>query len=54
MLYLQEKSEADKKRKEKEKNDALQTFKSAIIVSGVLIAVAGAVFAITKKLRENK
>ncbi|KAI3471806.1 hypothetical protein Pfo_028459 [Paulownia fortunei] len=40
-------------RKEEEKKDALQSLKTAIIVSGIVVAVAGAVFAITKKLREK-
>ncbi|KAK6126453.1 hypothetical protein DH2020_039789 [Rehmannia glutinosa] len=35
------------------KKDAIQSFKTALIVSGIVVAVAGAVFAITKKLREK-
>ncbi|KAK6152295.1 hypothetical protein DH2020_014930 [Rehmannia glutinosa] len=42
-----------KKLEEREKKDALQSFKTALIVSGIVVAVAGAVFAITKKLREK-
>ncbi|KAL3536099.1 hypothetical protein ACH5RR_004560 [Cinchona calisaya] len=38
---------------EKEKKDALDKFKSAIIVSGIVVTVAGAVFAIVKKLKEK-
>ncbi|XP_059668707.1 uncharacterized protein LOC132313781 [Cornus florida] len=49
---IKEQSEAAKK-KEREKKDVLQTLKSAIIVSGIIVAVAGAVFAITKKLKEK-
>ncbi|KAK9289458.1 hypothetical protein L1049_007613 [Liquidambar formosana] len=39
--------------KEREKRDAMQTLKTAVIVSGVIVAVAGAIFAITKKLKEK-
>ncbi|KAL3646878.1 hypothetical protein CASFOL_009422 [Castilleja foliolosa] len=42
-----------KKLEEREKKDGLQSFKTALIVSGIVVAVAGAVFAITKKLREK-
>ncbi|PIN03865.1 hypothetical protein CDL12_23607 [Handroanthus impetiginosus] len=48
----QEKLEA-KKLKEQEKKEALQSFKRALTVSGIIVAVAGAIFAITKKLREK-
>ncbi|KAG6427609.1 hypothetical protein SASPL_111855 [Salvia splendens] len=40
-------------RKERERKDALRSFKKAIIVSGIVVAVAGAVFTITKKIREK-
>ncbi|KAA8516728.1 hypothetical protein F0562_016766 [Nyssa sinensis] len=52
-VEAKEQAEAAKKQKEREKKDALQTLKSAIIVSGIIVAVAGAVFAITKKLKEK-
>uniref|UniRef100_A0A5B6ZFN2 Uncharacterized protein n=1 Tax=Davidia involucrata TaxID=16924 RepID=A0A5B6ZFN2_DAVIN len=52
-LEIKEQAEAAKKQKEPEKKDRLQTLKSAIIVSGIIVAVAGAVFAITKKLKEK-
>ncbi|KAL0309512.1 UNVERIFIED_CONTAM: hypothetical protein Sradi_5893500 [Sesamum radiatum] len=48
---IKEKDEAEKK--EHEKMDALQSFKTAIIVSGMVVAVVGAIFAVTKKLREK-
>lgn len=41
-------------KKDKGKNDPMQTFKTTMIVSGVLIVVAGVALAISKKLRENK
>lgn len=41
-------------KKERGKNDPMQTFKKTMIVSGVLIVVAGVALAISKKLRENK
>ncbi|KAL1545692.1 hypothetical protein AAHA92_22385 [Salvia divinorum] len=40
-------------RKEQETQDALHNFKKTIIISGIVVAVAGAVFAITKKIREK-
>ncbi|CAK9145144.1 unnamed protein product [Ilex paraguariensis] len=52
-LEIKEKAEATKKHKEMERKDALQSLKSAIIVSGIIVAVAGAVFAISKKLKEK-
>lgn len=48
-----EQAEAIRKKKDREKKDALQTLKSAIIVSGAILAAAGAVFVITKKLKEK-
>ena len=47
------KKEAAAARKERERKDALRSFKKAIIVSGIVVAVAGAVFAVTKKIREK-
>lgn len=51
--WLKEQAEAKQKKNERQKKDALQTIKSAIIISGIVVAVAGAAFAITKKLREK-
>ncbi|KAL9336547.1 hypothetical protein Peur_071035 [Populus x canadensis] len=48
----QEQDEAAQK-KQREKQDALQKLKTTIFVSAIIVAVAGAVFAITKKLREK-
>ncbi|KAJ6750026.1 hypothetical protein OIU85_000635 [Salix viminalis] len=48
----QEQDEAAHK-KEREKKDALQKLKTTIFVSVIIVAAAGAVFAITKKLREK-
>lgn len=50
---LKEQDEAKGKKNEREKKDALQTIKSAIIISGIVVALAGAAFAIAKKLREK-
>ncbi|XP_027364891.1 uncharacterized protein LOC113871978 [Abrus precatorius] len=50
---MKEQTEAKQKKKEREKNEALETLKSAIIISGIVVALAGAAFAITKKLREK-
>ncbi|KZV14707.1 hypothetical protein F511_41621 [Dorcoceras hygrometricum] len=50
---IQEQFEAAKKAREQENKDAMQSFKTTIIVSGVVVVVAGAVFAIAKKLREK-
>ncbi|CAL0318433.1 unnamed protein product [Lupinus luteus] len=46
-------SEEEAKKKERKKNDTLQTLKSGIIISAIIVAVAGAAFAINKKLREK-
>ncbi|KAJ0255249.1 Transmembrane protein [Hirschfeldia incana] len=37
----------------KAKRDATQTLKKTIIISAVIVAVAGAAFAITKKMKEK-
>lgn len=51
---FKERVEAEEKQKARgKKDDALQTLKTTIIVSGVILAVAGAIIAITKKLREK-
>ncbi|KAL6998045.1 hypothetical protein U1Q18_008171 [Sarracenia purpurea var. burkii] len=53
---IREQAEADEAtaKKEREKKDAaLQKLKSAIIISGIAVAVAGAVLAITRKLKEK-
>ncbi|CAI9097715.1 OLC1v1034187C1 [Oldenlandia corymbosa var. corymbosa] len=52
-LQIKEQIDAADKQKAKEKKDGLETLKSGIIVSGIAIAVAGAVFAIVKKLKEK-
>ncbi|KAK7278676.1 hypothetical protein RJT34_23711 [Clitoria ternatea] len=49
---IKEQAGAKQKKNEREK-DTLQTLKSAIIISGIVVALAGAAFAITKKLREK-
>lgn len=51
---LKEHAEAKQKKRERKKKDALQTLKSAVIVSGIIVAVAGVAFAITKKLIREK
>ncbi|KAL1313901.1 uncharacterized protein LOC107604633 [Arachis ipaensis] len=50
---IQEQAEAEDKKKERRKKEALQKLKSGIIISAVVVAVAGAAFAIAKKLREK-
>lgn len=48
------KHKTDAARKEQErKENTLRGFKTAIVVSAVIIAVAGAAFAISRKLREK-
>ncbi|KAK4272712.1 hypothetical protein QN277_021228 [Acacia crassicarpa] len=42
-----------KLKKEREQKEAMRTLKSAIIIAGIVAAVAGAAFAITKKLKEK-
>ncbi|CAH2064296.1 unnamed protein product [Thlaspi arvense] len=43
----------ERKENEKAKRDAAQTLKKTIIISAVIVAVAGAAFAITKKMKEK-
>ncbi|XP_041025064.1 uncharacterized protein LOC121265479 [Juglans microcarpa x Juglans regia] len=51
---LETKRQVEEKKKEaKKKKDGLQTLKTTILVSVVVVAVAGMVFAVTKKLREK-
>ncbi|XVE61468.1 hypothetical protein DITRI_Ditri06bG0042800 [Diplodiscus trichospermus] len=45
---IKERAEAQEK---KEKKNSMQTLKTAILVSAVVVAMAGAAFAITKKLK---
>ncbi|TMW87907.1 hypothetical protein EJD97_019294 [Solanum chilense] len=52
-LEKEAKEKLDKMKSEKDRKDAIQNFKTAMIISGVVVAVAGAIFAITKKLRER-
>lgn len=51
--WQEEKAEEDKKVKGKKKEDATDKLKTTIIVSGIVVAVAGAIYAITKKLKEK-
>ncbi|XP_030533156.1 uncharacterized protein LOC115742803 [Rhodamnia argentea] len=51
-LEAKEQAEAARQQKEREK-DAMQSLKSAILISAAVVAVAGAIFAISKKLREK-
>ncbi|WOG98299.1 hypothetical protein DCAR_0417640 [Daucus carota subsp. sativus] len=41
-------------KKEKGKNDPMQTFKTTMIVSGVVIVVLAVALAVSKKMKENK
>lgn len=50
---LKEEVAATEKKKEIEKKECLDKLKSAIIISGIVVAVVGAAFAITKKLKEK-
>ncbi|KAF5179096.1 hypothetical protein FRX31_031332 [Thalictrum thalictroides] len=50
---IEEQAQAKKETKQQEKIDAAQKLKSLIIISGVAVAVIGAIFAIAKKLREK-
>lgn len=52
-MFLKKEQREAMEKKEDEEKDALQSFKTAIIITGIVVAVAGAVFAITKKLREK-
>ncbi|CAN6576930.1 unnamed protein product [Malus baccata var. baccata] len=52
---IKDKVEAEerKQQKEKEKKDAAQMLKKSIIISAMVVAVAGVIFALTKKSREK-
>ncbi|KAK6779368.1 hypothetical protein RDI58_021552 [Solanum bulbocastanum] len=52
-LEKEAKEKLEKMKNEKDRKDAIQNLKTAMIISGVVVAVAGAIFAITKKLRER-
>ncbi|KAL6585469.1 hypothetical protein OROMI_002113 [Orobanche minor] len=39
--------------KQKKKKESMQSLKTTLIVSGIIVAVVGAIFAITKKLKEK-
>ncbi|OWM82533.1 hypothetical protein CDL15_Pgr002108 [Punica granatum] len=39
--------------KKRRQRDNIQTLKTAILISGIAVAVVGAIFAVTKKLRER-
>lgn len=43
----------EKKKETKKEEDELHGLKTTILVSAVILAVAGAVFAVTKRLREK-
>lgn len=54
MVTVQEQTEAEEMRKEEEaRKDTIQTIKTAIVVSGIVVAVVGAIFTITKKFKEK-
>ncbi|KAE8023367.1 hypothetical protein FH972_009073 [Carpinus fangiana] len=48
-----EQAELEQKKKERRKKEALRTLKTTILVSAAIVAVAGVVCAVTKKLREK-
>ncbi|KFK34514.1 hypothetical protein AALP_AA5G155200 [Arabis alpina] len=47
------KANIEKRESAKAKRDAAQTLKKTIIISAVIVAVAGAAFAIGKKMKEK-
>lgn len=51
---VEAKAEAEAEaKKESEEKDVMHTLKSALIIAGIVAAVAGAAFVITKKLKEK-
>ncbi|XP_044483522.1 uncharacterized protein LOC123209504 [Mangifera indica] len=52
-LQNKKQDETAKKKNQNVKRDAVQRLKSTIMISAVIVAVAGAAFAVTKKLREK-
>uniref|UniRef100_A0A7N0UZD3 Uncharacterized protein n=1 Tax=Kalanchoe fedtschenkoi TaxID=63787 RepID=A0A7N0UZD3_KALFE len=54
-LEIKERMEAaERERAERKKKDAMQTLKKTIIVSGIIAALAGAAFAVAKKMKEKQ
>jgi ABC-type sulfate transport system permease component len=53
LFMLKQQAEIEQKRKERKKEEALQTLKTTILVSAAIVAVAGVVCAVAKKLREK-
>lgn len=52
-VEAEERKQQKEKEKEKEKKDAVQMLKKSIIISAMVVAVAGAIFVLTKKSREK-
>ncbi|KEH42011.1 transmembrane protein, putative [Medicago truncatula] len=50
---IKEEATDKQKKKQIEKKEYLDKLKSAIIISSIVVALAGAAFAITKKLKEK-
>lgn len=50
---IKEQAEVEGKKDEGKKEDAIHKVTSTVIISGVIVAVIGAIFAVAKKLREN-
>ncbi|CAA0842960.1 Unknown protein [Striga hermonthica] len=50
---IEEQIESAKQNEERKRKEALQSFKTALIVSGIVVAVGGAVFAIARKMKEK-
>ncbi|KAI3874449.1 hypothetical protein MKX03_004779 [Papaver bracteatum] len=50
---IKEQAEVGEKKEEGKKEDAIHKVASTVIISGVIVAVIGAIFAVAKKLREN-
>ncbi|KAL9675401.1 hypothetical protein QQ045_003603 [Rhodiola kirilowii] len=45
---------AEREREERKRKEAIRTLKKTVIISGIIAAVAGAVFAIIKKTKEKQ
>lgn len=50
--YTTSKQFEEAAKKEKRRRDGIQTLKSAVIISGVVVAVIGAIIAVSKKIKE--
>ncbi|KAH7837418.1 hypothetical protein Vadar_013677 [Vaccinium darrowii] len=52
--YTTSKQFEEAAKKEKRRRDGIQTLKSAVIISGLVVAVIGGIIAVSKKIKEAR